>query len=181
MNLRMETFIALLRGINVSGKNLIKMNQLTQALAEAGLINVRTYIQSGNVVYESATDQPVIDEKVISDIIRDRFGFDVPVQLIRRNELIQIHDQNPFINDRGLPVDKLHLTVLNSTPDFALLSKIGADSFLPDEFFVSGRAVYLYCPEGYGRTKLTNTFFEKKLKVSATTRNWATVVKLCSF
>jgi uncharacterized protein (DUF1697 family) len=175
----METFIALLRGINVSGKNLIKMAELSQALSESGVSNVRTYIQSGNVVFESGTDNPLVVEKHIQDKIRGRFGLEVPVQVVKRSELIHISNHNPFINDRALPVDKLHLTLLNAIPDPLLVSKAGAGSFLPDEFVVNGKAVYLYCPDGYGRTKLTNTFFEKKLKVSATTRNWATITKLC--
>ncbi|MBK6967466.1 MAG: DUF1697 domain-containing protein [Bacteroidales bacterium] len=175
----METFIALLRGINVSGKNLIKMAELVQALSDSGVSNVRTYIQSGNVVFESGTDIPFIVEKLIQDKIRERFGLEVPVQVLKRSELVYVSNHNPFINDRALPVDKLHLTFLNAIPDPALVSKAGAGSFLPDEFIVSGNAVFVYCPDGYGRTKLTNTFFEKKLKVSATTRNWATVKKLC--
>lgn len=175
----METFIALLRGINVSGKNLIKMAELSQALSESGVSNVRTYIQSGNVIFESGTVNPEIIEKLIHDIILEQFDLEVPVQVIKRSELIHIRNQNPFLNDKGLAVDKLHLTLMNAIPDPLLVSKAGAGSFLPDESVVSGRTVYLYCPDGYGKTKLTNTFFEKKLKVSATTRNWATIAKLC--
>lgn len=175
----MVTFIALLRGINVSGKKLIKMTELVQALSGAGISNVRTYIQSGNVVFESGTDNPLIVEKLIHDKIRERFGLEVPVQVIQRSELIHISNLNPFINDRGLAADRLHLTSLKAIPDPLLVDETGAGNFLPDEFLVSGRTVYLYCPDGCGRTKLTNTFFEKKLKVSATTRNWATITKLC--
>ncbi|MHC1776717.1 MAG: DUF1697 domain-containing protein [Lentimicrobium sp.] len=175
----METFIALLRGINVSGKNLIKMAELVEALSEAGVANVRTYIQSGNVVFESGSDNPVTAEKLLQDKIRERFGLEVPVQVIKRSELIHISNLNPFINDRGLAADRLHLTLLKAIPDPLLVGETGAGNFLPDEFVVSGRAVYLYCPDGYGRTKLTNTFFEKKLKISSTTRNWATIMKLC--
>lgn len=177
----METCIALLRGINVSGKNLIKMAQLVEALGETKLSNIRTYIQSGNIVFESENEVPAILEKVISDKIRERFGFEVPVQVLTRKGLKYICDNNPFINERNLSTEKLHLTFLSALPDPVLPGKINASDYIPDEFIVSGKAIYLSCPDGYGRTKLTNTFFEKKLKVSATTRNWASVIKLCSF
>jgi uncharacterized protein (DUF1697 family) len=177
----METNIALLRGINVSGKNLIKMAQLADALGDTKLSNIRTYIQSGNIVFESENEVPTILEKIITDKIHERFGFEVPVQVLSRSELNHICDNNPFITDRNLSPEKLHLTLLSALPDPVLLNKIDSSVYSPDEFIVSAKAIYLYCPVGYGRARLNNTFFEKKLKVSATTRNWATVVKLCSF
>jgi uncharacterized protein (DUF1697 family) len=177
----METWIALLRGINVSGKNIIKMAELIEALSETSLSNIRTYIQSGNILFESGKVEPVILEKIIGDKIRERFDLEVPVRVLTRDALKHISASNPFITEHNLLPEKLHLTLLSALPDPVLLSKLDASVFSPDAFIVSGKAIYLNCPEGYGRTKLTNTFFEKKLKVSATTRNWATVVKLCSF
>lgn len=176
----METYIALLRGINVSGKNLLKMAPLAEALSETGLRNIRTYIQSGNIVFESGITDSLILGTVISEKIKERFGFETPVQVLSRNELIRIRDNNPFINMQGFPADKLHLTLLQSVPKVELPDKIAAVDYSPDAFVVSDNAIYLYCPNGYGRTRLTNTFFENKLKMNATTRNWATVVKLCS-
>ncbi|NTW26065.1 MAG: DUF1697 domain-containing protein [Lentimicrobium sp.] len=174
----METYVALLRGVNVSGKNLIKMGELVKVLSEAGLSNVRTYIQSGNIVFESETTECEKYTKIISGIILGQFGLEVPVQVLKRSELSDICDKNPFISDRGFSPDKLYLTLLNAFPDPDLTAGINPENYYPDEFQILGKAVYLYCPSGYGNTKLTNTFFEKKIKVSATTRNWATVTKL---
>lgn len=176
----MDTYIALLRGINVSGKNLIKMDSLASALTVAGLHNVRTYIQSGNIVFESGIADETDTALIIAENIRKKFGFIVPVRVLKQSELKHIRDDNPFIRLHGLPGDKLHLTLLSGIPDHALVQKIAETVYLPDEYIISGSAIYLNCPDGYGRTKLTNTFFENKLKVSATTRNWATIVKLCS-
>jgi len=176
----MESYIALLRGINVSGKNMIKMADLAAALSETGLGNIRTYIQSGNILFESENRDSGMLSALIWAKIKERFGFIVPVQVLSRNELNRIRDNNPYLNLRSLPEDKLHLTLLQAVPDPALTAKIAASDFSPDEFVVSGNAIYLYCPDGYGRTRLTNNFFENKLKVSATTRNWATVGKLCT-
>ena len=176
----MQTFIALLRGINVSGKNLIKMAPLAEVLTGAGLMNVRTYIQSGNIVFESEASDDADTGLIIAENIRKEFGFIVPVRVLKQSELKRIRDDNPFIRLHGLPGDKLHLTLLSGIPDHALVQKIAETEYLPDEYIISGNAIYLNCPDGYGRTKLTNTFFENKLKVTATTRNWATIVKLCS-
>jgi len=176
----MQTFIALLRGINVSGKNLIKMAPLAEVLTRAGLLNVRTYIQSGNIVFESDTIEDEDHGLLIAESIRKEFGFSVPVRVLKQSELKRIRDENPFIRFHGLPDDKLHLTLLSGIPDPALVLKIAEAVYLPDAYIILEKAIYLHCPDGYGRTKLTNTFFENKFKVTATTRNWATIVKLCS-
>ncbi|MFH1119062.1 MAG: DUF1697 domain-containing protein [Bacteroidota bacterium] len=176
----MQTFIALLRGINVSGKNLIKMAPLAEALTRAGLLNIRTYIQSGNIVFESDTEDKAVPGQLIAEKIRKEFGLSVPVRVLKQTDLRRIRDDNPFIGLHGLPEDKLHLTLLAGAPDPALVQRIAEGEYLPDEYTIKGEAIYLHCPDGYGRTKLTNTFFENRLKVSATTRNWATIVKLCS-
>ncbi len=176
----MHTFIALLRGINVSGKNLIKMAPLAGVLTRAGLRNVRTYIQSGNIAFESDTKDDGGAGLLIAESIRKEFGFSVPVRVLKQTELKHIRDDNPFIQHHHLPEDKLHLTLISGIPDPDLVQKIAEGVYQPDEFIIRGGAIYLHCPDGYGRTKLTNTFFENKLKVSATTRNWATIVKLCS-
>ncbi len=176
----METYIALLRGVNVSGKNLIKMAELVQALSGTGLRNVRTYIQSGNIVFESESTDCGMLMALISGTVLEQFGLQVPVQVLKRSDLSDICDKNPFISDHGLPPDHLHLTLFNTCPDPVLSGKINPEDYSPDEFIILDKAVYLYCPSGYGKTKLNNGFFEKKLKVSATTRNWATVKKLVS-
>lgn len=174
----METYIAILRGINVSGQKMIKMQELKAHLEEAGLQNVRTYIQSGNVIfgYKKAGVDKL--EGVIKKMIADKFGFDVPVIVKTAEELVAVSRNNPFIVKRKEDTDKQHVTFLAEEPRKELLDKFAAPANIPDEYVIRGKAIYLLCPNGYGQTKLTNNFFESKLKVTATTRNWKTVMKL---
>ena len=172
------TQIAFLRGINVSGKNMISMDELKKALALLTFNNIRTYIQSGNILFETGeTDAPSLEKK-IHDRIAEQFGLEVPVVTRSRDELEKIHHDNPFINERTLPVEKLHVTLLKDPVDPDILEKIDTGKYLPDEFIPAGKEIYLYCPDGYGRTKLTNQFFENKVKSKATTRNWKTIETL---
>lgn len=175
----METYIALLRGINVSGKNLIRMELLVKAMTETGLLNVRTYIQSGNIVFESPEKDEERFAVLITEKIKERFGFIISVLVLQQKALIKIRDSNPLILDHGLPLERLYLTLLEKTPDTTLLDKILTIDYSPDRFLIRENAVYLHCPVGYGNSRLNNNFFENKLKVRATTRNWATVIKLC--
>jgi len=174
----MQTYISILRGINVSGHNLIKMNALQEICGTLGFRNVRTYIQSGNIVFETKTTDMMTLEKTISDAILKSFGFDIPVLVLEKEALKNIEDHNVFINERHEDHTKLHVTFLSDIPEKLLTDGIPHEGYLPDEFYIRGKSVYLFCPNGYGNTKLSNTFFEKKLKVRATTRNWKTIVEL---
>jgi uncharacterized protein (DUF1697 family) len=174
----METYIALLRGINVSGQKMIKMEELKSVLASLNFTNIRTYIQSGNIIFETGKTDPASLEKQIGEKILSHFGFPVPVVIRSRQDLEKIYLNNPFLGKRNEPVKKLHVTFFSGKPDPEHIRKIGGNLFLPDEFIVSGNEVYLLCPNGYGRTKLTNQFLETKLKFTATTRNWSTVETL---
>jgi uncharacterized protein (DUF1697 family) len=174
----METYIALLRGINVSGQKMIKMGDLIKALEELNFSNIRTYIQSGNIIFQCDKTDPSQLAVKIAGKISDHFRFEVPVVIRTLAELKQVSENNPFLVKRTEDVNKLHVTFLNKEPDPGDLRKAEENSFLPDEFIVSGKEVYLFCPNGYGRTKLTNTFFENKLKSTATTRNWKTIRQL---
>lgn len=174
----METFIALLRGINVSGQKMIRMEELKQSLASLNFRNIRTYIQSGNIVFETEKTGSHNLEKQIGEKILDHFGFHVPVVIRTRKELEIVHSNNPFLGERNEPVEKLHVTFIAAETGADVLNKLERDLFLPDEYFILGREVYLFCPNGYGRTKLTNQYFESKLKTTATTRNWKTIETL---
>ena len=174
----MNTYIVLLRGINVSGHRMIKMEDLKYVLSELDFTSIRTYIQSGNIIFESEKKDPAYLEKQIEEKILNHFEFHVPVVIRNRPELENIQKNNPFLGNRSEPIDKLHVTLFPEKPDQQQLKKIEGLQFLPDEFIVSGREVYLFCPNGYGRTKLTNQFFENKLKLTATTRNWKTIEAL---
>ena len=174
----MQTYIAILRGINVSGHKLIKMDALRKLFDGMGFKNTKTYIQSGNVVFQSKQAKAQDLEKKIASSILKEFGFEVPVLVKEVTELDIVLKNNPFINKRKEDVTKLHVTFLSAEPEKANIDKIKGGNYVADEFIVTGKTVYLFCPNGYGNTKLSNTFFENKLKVTATTRNWKTINEL---
>jgi len=174
----MTTYITILRGINVSGHRMIKMNALKELLQELGFQKIQTYIQSGNIVFQTRESDPQKLEKKIANAILEKFGFDVPVLVKEREALRQIISQNPFLSDPGKDVNHLHVTFLSGEPDPEYFNKISDLRFEPDEFQIGNQVIYLYCPVSYGNSKLSNTFFEKALKVTATTRNWKTTNEL---
>ncbi|KAA0992388.1 DUF1697 domain-containing protein [Dyadobacter aurulentus] len=173
-----STYVAILRGINVSGHNLIKMPALVSLLEKEGFEDCKTYIQSGNVLFntEKADEQKVSAR--IKTAIENAFGYDVPVIVLSLAALRSVLEQNPFLELQHEDITKLHATFLSEIPDKEAFGKIDGDKYKPDEFILVGNTIYLFCPDGYGRTKLNNNFFENKLKVTATTRNWKTVVEL---
>jgi len=181
----MKTLISLLRGINVSGQNRISMPELKRLYEAMGLFNVETYIQSGNVIFDCEEEDSVQTARAIEEDIVRSLGISVRVLLRDKNSFKQIIGRNPFLNQRNEDPEKLHITFLSDLPlDSAIrnlplrtdLKSSGGGS--GDEFMVHGKEIYLFCPNGYGRTKFSNTFFERKLSVSATTRNWKTVMTL---
>ena len=174
----MKRYVAILRGINVSGQKLIKMDALKQHMQDLGFTNVSTYIQSGNIMFESEDGSAPNLADQISHKIYKEFGFQVPVIVKSAGELTAILRNNPFVNSRHEDIDILHVIFLLEQPKQDLLSKIEPLAYKPDEYEVVGDTVYLCCPNGYGRTKLNNNFFENRLKLEATARNWKTVVKL---
>ena len=173
----MTVFISFLRGINVGGQKRIAMADLLQLCTSLGLDNVRTYLQSGNVLFESSYGDTGWLSAMISEHISAKFGFTVKVITRTSDELRRIILANPFAKE-GLDADKYHVTFLSDIPseEFPGSTMKGKDG--PDRYVIIGREVYLFCPDGYGRTKFSNTFFEKKVGVFATTRNWKTVTAL---
>lgn len=174
----MTTYISILRGINVSGKNIIKMDALRKMYKNLGFENVTTYVQSGNVVFVSkniATDK--LGHK-ISGQIKDEFGLDVPVIVLTIDQLKRIVENNPFLKEQSKDRIFFHVTFLSTIPDNYDVKTIEDKKQSGEEIFFADNAVYLYCPNGYGQTKLTNSFLEAKLKVGATTRNWKTTNEL---
>ena len=168
--------MALLRGINVSGHKKIKMPELKTMFENLGFTNVRTYIQSGNVVFESDSGEDL--ESKISTKILNQFGFEVSVICRTSEEMKQVVKRNPFAETPGFEPEKLYVTFLQKTPSEEKLEVLQTLSFEPEKYSVSGREIYVYCTNGYGQTKLDNGLFERKLKVIGTTRNWRTINKL---
>ncbi len=175
----MTKYISILRGINVSGKRKILMGDLKALYEKMGFENIQTYIQSGNVVFENA--KKINNKKLevtIKKAIQDQYNFDVPVLVRSHKEIENTIQSNPFLKEKDIDLKTLHVTFLAESPKAENLDKLDEVDYPPDRFLLDGLNMYIHCPNGYGRTKLTNTFFEKKLKVSATTRNWKTVNKL---
>ncbi len=175
----MTRYIAILRGINVGTGRKVLMADLNVLLIKLGLENIQTYIQSGNVIFELVSPEDISDlEERLHQTISETFGFDIPVIVRTSEEIEQSITKNPFLKEKDIDIEKLHLTFLNETPAAEMLEKIKAFDFSPDRFEIVGKDVFIYCPNGYGSTKITNDFFEKKLKVRASSRNWKTVMKL---
>ena len=172
----METYVALLRGVNV-GQNTLKMERLRQLWSELGFKNVTTYVQSGNVVFE-AEGSPSSWSSAIEQKLDGETRLPVAVLVRTPAELKSIIVRNPFLKEKGVDRSRLHVTFLASAGGKDALKKLSAVNAGGDQFRFSGKEVYLYCPEGYGRTKLSNNALEKVFLVKATTRNWNTVNKL---
>ncbi len=173
----METYIAILRGINVGGKTL-KMDQLRKSLEQKDFKNVSTYIQSGNVFFQHQPEKPAVLEQRIRDRIKTDFGLDVSVIVLTPGKLKMIIAANPFQDDPAKDTSFMHVTFLQSTPVNGNTESVLDKKSGGEEVVFTDEAVYLYCPDGYGNSKLSNNLFENKLKVVATTRNWKTTLKL---
>lgn len=166
----METCIALLRGINVSGQKQIKMADLKILFEALGFQSVQTYIQSGNVVFRAAE----ASAEAISAAILDRYGFEVAVLLRTPESLERVLAHNPFLQ-RGEDPEKLYVTFLAGLPPIERVEALRQLDYSPEEWALHGDVIYFFAPNGYGRAKMNNNFFENKLKTACTTRNWKTV------
>jgi uncharacterized protein (DUF1697 family) len=168
----------MLRAVNVGGRT-VAMTDLRAIYEELGHHDVVTYVQSGNVVSRTNARSAAAVQRAVRGAIAQDLGLDVEVVVRTPRELRAILDGNPYLRVRPRPDPKtLHVTFLATKPDAALVRALDEQAFAPDEFRVVGRDVYVSCPGGYGRTKINNTWFERRLQVAATTRNWNTVNKL---
>jgi uncharacterized protein (DUF1697 family) len=174
----MKTFIALLRGINVSGHKKIKMAELREQLNKAGLTNVQTYIQSGNIVFNSDQNSTSKLQALIHKTILDGFGFDVPTTLLTLDYLVQANQNNPYSKEAEEKGNQAFITFLSQEPEQERIELLRSIDYSPDVYHIDKTNIYLYCPNGAANSKISNNLFENKLKVSATTRNFKTVWKL---
>ncbi|MCB9195970.1 MAG: DUF1697 domain-containing protein [Flavobacteriales bacterium] len=169
-----STHICLLRGINVGGHRKVSMKDLQELLLNDQFKQVRTYIQSGNIILES--DQTINWlENRIANLIEQRFGFHVPVLVRSKSDWGLIVKNNPF---GDVITDSLHLTFFNTEPTLDSLKGFNELEFEGEEFQVTKGCMYLSLLGRYSDAKLNNMFVEKKLGVSCTTRNWKTILKL---
>lgn len=174
----MKTYIALLRGINVSGQKIIKMEMLRKVLAELDFQNISTYIQSGNIIFESAVDDPNLLEQQIAQKIEEHFGFVVPVRITTLDELKTIAAENPFASENLADPTQPYVTFLSDEPAAGNLEQLKLVDFQGDRFVSRSRVLYLWYARSAADTKLSNAVIEKKLQLKATSRNWKTVLKL---
>lgn len=168
----------MLRGINVGGQKPVRMEQLRESCAALGFRSIETYVQSGNIVFLDAERSPSNLSKSISEAILGDFGFRVPVLVKTAKEIGEVIMRNPFLKETGIDPSKLHVTFLSEAASIDVLKNLERFPSKPDRFYVGRQEIYLYCPGGYGNTKLSNTAFEKALSIGATTRNWKTVGSL---
>lgn len=174
----MNTLISLLRGINVSGQKRLLMADLKALYEALGFEQVITYVQSGNVIFDSPDADHLVISARIEMGIQQSFGYQVPVFIRDRLDFQRIIQANPFTHRQEVDPERLYVTFLSAPPAETLLSNLDTPAGMMDEFIANGNEIYLYVPGGYGRTILSNNYFEKKLGQVATTRNWKTVKTL---
>ena len=171
----LQTYIVLLRGINVSGQKKVPMAELRALLERLNFKNVQTYIQSGNVVFRSPEKDKNNLENIIKKAIIAQFGFDVPVLVKTEAQLESIFNNCPFSEAKK---EKSYFTLLHAVPQEKLMQSAQSQSFPNEEIRITKNCVYFYSEIGYGKAKCNNNFLERKLKVTATTRNYKTMMKL---
>ncbi len=167
----MKKYIVLLRGINVSGKNKLPMAELRELLNDLDFQNVQTYIQSGNIILESDKTKNQIC-KIIKEGIQTKFGYDVPVIARTISEWKKVIKNYPFSKENPKIVAFVFLD--KKTEE----TKIEVKGINDDEYKIDKDVIYIHCPSGFANTKISNNLFERKLKVTATTRNYNTTIKL---
>lgn len=171
----MSRQVAILRGINVGGHRKILMADLKVLFEKCGCKNVQTYIQSGNVVFNSTDDDL---ESKIRLAIKKQYGYDVPVIIRSLEELESAVAANPFLKDKSISIDRLHLTFLSEIPSKDFRDKLRGIDLSPDRIELVGKDVFGCVLDRFSDSKLTINLFEKTLNVAATSRNWKTVSKL---
>ena len=172
------TYIALLRGINVGGQKAIKMTDLKAHFVKWGYSAVETYIQSGNVIFNAIEANKQEIASTIYQNLLDTYGFEVQVIVKRPSDLISTVKHNPFIHEQEKDINRMYFTFLSHVPDRESSGKLAEYDYSPEEYVLHEDVIYFYSPAGYGKARMNNNFFEKKLKAVATTRNLKTINKL---
>jgi len=175
----MTTFVALIRGINVSGKKPLRMADLQTCCEALNFQNVRTYLQSGNIVFEQKKVSVRALAKTLTTAIAKRFGHNVESVVLTEDELDRVVSTNPLKPPTSGDAQTLfHATFLLDAVPASRFTRLELPIRKGEKAVLVGRTILLYCPHGYGTTKLNNGYFEKNLGVTATTRNWRTVLAL---
>lgn len=171
----MKTYIVLLRGVMPTGKNKVPMAQLREVLAKDGFGNVRTYIQSGNAVVDSDLSAKEIESR-IRELIKKHIGADLAIVARTGKQLQKVLDENPFV--KGYDISRIFFASFVEQPPQKKVNELLAQDFSPEKLAITKSAAYMFIPNTYGSDTLSNNYLEKKLGVSATTRNFNTLTKL---
>jgi len=174
----MPVYISMLRGINVGGHKRIKMDQLRKSFEALGFESPKTYIQSGNIVFKAAKSFPSALSKKIEERILKDFGFPVSVVTRTADEIGKTIASNPFLKERGIDPEKLHVMFLAESPAPAAAKKLAEVTLPPDRCHSIAREIYFYLPNGVSQSVLFKSPVDRILAMVATTRNWRTVNSL---
>lgn len=173
----MQTFIALLRGINVGGQKKIPMAELRSILNNTSLQNVSTYIQTGNIFFQTSESNKIKLEDLIHTEIKQHFGFEVNVLILTNKDVHRILNDCPFPNDIK---EKSYFMMLHDVPSDELIKITSEKIYEGEDYNIINYCIYYYCPKGIGKSKFNMNYFERKLNTFATARNYNTMLKLLS-
>ncbi len=175
----MVTYISFLRGVNMTGHNSIKMTDLAALYSNLGFIQPCTFIQSGNVIFSADKNRPVTDIVLaIENAIHDKYVYNVPAMIRTVPEMNSIITSNPYLTEPDFDPAKMAVVFLHDTVTESQKEKVAQVDYPPDKFTIIGNEIFTFCPDGFGRTKIYTNFFEKKMKVTGTARNWKTITTL---
>ena len=174
----MPVYIAMLRGINIGPHKRMKMEKLRACCEGLGFADVKTYIQSGNVIFRAGKLSPAALSKKLRDCIVNDFGFSAEVISRSREEMKEIIDDNPFMKERGIDTLKLHVAFLSESASAAALKKLQGLTLAPDRTHGSGQEIYFYFPNGVSGSSLWRHPLDRVLSLPVTMRNWKTVTTL---
>jgi uncharacterized protein (DUF1697 family) len=163
----------------MTGHNSIKMAELAALFVKLELMDAETYIQSGNVIF---SDPGGISTHALSITIEkailESFSYEIPVMIRTNEELNDLFSSNPFLGETNFDPAKMAVIFLHDTPSDAQIQKVANIDYPPDKFKIIGKDIFIYCPNGFGRTKIYTNFFERKMGVTGTGRNWKTITTI---
>ena len=175
----MQTYISFLRSVNMAGHNLIKMTELAKLFIDLGFGDAKTYIQSGNVIFTNDREESAssLSENLEKAILK-KFNLPIYVMTRKKTDLWNLGACNPYLIEPDFDPSKMAVIFLHETPLDSQIQKVSEVNFPPDKFKIIGDEIFIYCPNGFARTKLYTGFFERKMNVIGTARNWKTITTI---
>ena len=175
----MQPYISFLRGVNMTGHNSVKMADLSALYKNLGFADATTYIQSGNVIFSSIDNSATQDiEAKIEKAILEKFNYNIPVMIRTMKEVNNLFLINPYLTEKEFDPSKMAVIFLNEKATEEQIQKVRNIDYPPDKFYISGKEIFTFCPNGFGKTKIYTNFFEKKMGVIGTARNWKTITTI---